>query len=379
MLVPLCFLSFTLGQVKSPTPGQPPATSQPPLSSKTSSGNKFEDNDSRRANYFKATDIQAEAANQDVSLSDGVVQGELTLRYDEEKSLTFRNVIFENDLNIDGIFGSINFDHCRFNRNVRLYVVRSPNLIIRSSEFLGSVTFNVDVTGFTLFECDFAKSVNLYGAKFGKTKGNAINITRITSKEPIQISWEQFGEKWLQDLISSRNLGDPEARESNIRHILTELEFWRDNFSRLGHKRDATEVLYQINEYVRVWVPELQPSRLERYAGLLLKWPSRFGTRPFRPLWLALVVICFFAVIYWIKDPFTEKDKTKPPTKPRRPLAIFALMYSIDTFVPAIDISRVREWGWELTPSYRWVAVAERLVGLLIVYAAAYSLTYYVL
>lgn len=54
-------------------------------------------------------------------------------------------------------------------------------------------------------------------------------------------------------------------------------------------------------------------------------------------------------------------------------------MYSVDTFLPVFDVTGVKEWGWQLLPSYRWVTVTERLLGLLILYSAAYSLTYYVL
>ncbi len=69
----------------------------------------------------------------------------------------------------------------------------------------------------------------------------------------------------------------------------------------------------------------------------------------------------------------------KPPTKPRTPRPLFSLMFSIESFIPILDVTGVKEWGWDLQPGYRWLAVVERLLGLLILYSAAYSLTYYVL
>ena len=371
ILIALYFVSVALGQAMSPVPIQSPSPN--PIGSRSAAASPTP---------IEGRDISEKPERgQDIRLSNGVVHEVYSLYDVSQTSLTFKNITFERDVKVDGIYQNIMFEDCHFKGNVQFYVVRSLTLTIRNCEFLGSVVFNMDVVGFTLRECDFSKTVNLYGAEFGKA--TAINITRNTTKEPIRILWSQFGEKWLRDLITSTNLGgnarqsDSTERQTNIRHVLTELEFWRENFDKLGHKRDATEVLYEINEYVRV--QGIQPRTLDYYLGFLLKWPSRFGTRPYRPLWLGLIVVLIFALLYWIKDPFTEKDKSKPPSKPRTPRSIFALMYSIDTFVPIFELTRVKDWGWEISPPYRWVAVVERLLGLLIFYAAAYSLTYYVL
>src|SRR5205085_9698512 len=58
---------------------------------------------------------------------------------------------------------------------------------------------NTDVISFTLRVCDFDKAPNLVGARFS----GPINITRLSTKEPIKIFWPQFGDKWLADLKGS--------------------------------------------------------------------------------------------------------------------------------------------------------------------------------
>src|SRR2546423_11045403 len=111
----------------------------------------------------------------------------------------------------------------------------------------------------------------------------------------------------------------------------------------------------------------------------LLSLPNGYGTSPYRPLWIGLLVICVFAVIFWMKDPFIPSDDEHPPKKSRNPLPLFSFMYSIDTFIPIIDVTKVKDWGWEVSSPCRWITVTERLLGLMVFYSAAYSLTYYVL
>jgi hypothetical protein len=328
----------------------------------------------------KAADIKKAYKDKKLlAVSDIAIDDNFDLNDSSEGTLTFRNVTFGDDLHLSGSYAQISFEHCLFKRNVDFYVVRSPILSLQNCEFAGAAKFNIDVSGFTLRECDFSKTVNLIGAKFPQGTNGAINITRLSTKEPLRIFWSQFGDKWLRDLKGAINLGDPYEQESNKRQVLSELEFWKDNFNRLGHPRDAAEVNYEINVFAREQGISIEPYTTNWWLAYVLSWPSRYGTRPYRPLWIGLAVILIFAVFYWVTDPFSEADPKNPPTKPRTPRPLFSLMYSIESFIPILDVTGVKHWGWDLQPSYRWLGLVERLLGLLILYSAAYSLTYYVL
>jgi hypothetical protein len=313
-----------------------------------------------------------------IDLSNAVIQKVTTLDDSTKQNLTFRNVTFEDDLLISGIYNQITFEHCHFKRNVDFYLVSTLSLTLRNSEFLGTVSLNLAVTGLTIRRCEFAKAVNLYGTRLDPTK-SVVNMTWLNTKEPIRVFWSQFGEKWLHDLkVGAYRLGDPTEKESNIRQVLAELEFWKDNFIRLGHLKDAAEVNYEIIAFTRENNITIEPRRADWWLSYLLSWPSRYGTRPYRPIWLALIVIVGFAVLFTIRDPFVAEDEKVIP-KPRYPRLLFSFMYSVDTFLPVFDVTGVKKWGWQLKSSYRWVGVIERLFGLLILYSAAYSLTFYVL
>lgn len=186
----------------------------------------------------------------------------------------------------------------RFKRNVDFYLVSTLILTMRHCEFFGAASFNLAVRGFTLRQSDFAKNVNLYGARFDPNS-SIVNMTWLTTKEPIRIFWTQFGEKWLCDLkTAAANLGDREEKESDIRQILAELEFWRDNFTKLGHRRDAAELNYEIITFARENNLSIDPRKTDWWLAYLLSWPSRYGTSPYRPLWLGLLVVCVFAVLF---------------------------------------------------------------------------------
>src|SRR5260370_509360 len=254
-----------------------------------------------------------------LTVSDVAIDDDFDLNDSGGGTLTFRNVIFGDDLHLSGSYTQISFEHCLFKRNVDFYVVRSPILTLRNCEFAGAAKFNIDVSGFTLRECDFSKAVNLTGAKLPQGTNGAINITRLSTKEPIRIFWSQFGDKWLRDLKGASNLGDPYQQQSNLRQILSELEFWKDDFNRLGHARDATEVNYEINVFVREQGISIEPYTTTWRLAYALSWPSRYGTRPYRPLWIGLAVILIFTIFYRITDQFTAADpKNRPSSHARR-------------------------------------------------------------
>ena len=56
---------------------------------------------------------------------------------------------------------------------------------------------------------------------------------------------------------------------------------------------------------------------------------------------------------------------------------VYALLYSLDTFVPLVDITGVKGWGCALSQQFRGLELAERLLGVIIASLAAYSVGSY--
>ncbi|HJR09054.1 MAG TPA: hypothetical protein VJ842_17475 [Pyrinomonadaceae bacterium] len=306
------------------------------------------------------------------------VKGTLNISGLPDREVIFTDAIFEEDVNVNGHVKSIKFDHCQFKQNVDFYELESDSLRISNCKFNGSVWFILNVRNFELRKCEFEKIVDFGNTDLQKT---SITMTRLISREPIRIDWAQFGDRWLEEMKNedALNLGGGDkayAQKRNLIDVQRELEFWRNNFSALGHERDANKVNYEINllgtEGVR-----LERGSIEWFEAKLFSLPNRYGTSPYRPLIAGLFVIVLFALIYLIADPFVPGEDKKSP-KPKKPLFLFSLMYSIDTFIPVIDVTKVRDWGWEMSPAYRWVTVTERLLGLVVFYSATYSLAYYI-
>src|SRR5262249_13906426 len=143
--------------------------------------------------------------------------------------------------------------------------------------------------------CYFGAGANLYGAQF---KG-PVNMTYLTSKEPIRVFWLQFQDHWLQDLEKSAvgkntELGS-EDLATKVREIVTELEFWKDNFNLLGHRSDAADVNFELIMFAGKY-HDLLDSKVPYWLTYVLSLPNGYGSRPFRPLWFGMAVICLFAV-----------------------------------------------------------------------------------
>ena len=105
-----------------------------------------------------------------------------------------------------------------------------------------------------------------------------------------------------------------------------------------------------------------------------------FGTRPYRPFWIALAVIALFALIYAVSRPFARSDPEKGAVS-IAPRPLFALMFSVDKFLP-VNATGIEEWGWDIAPDRRWIrwlANVESLLGFVITALAAFSVGSYLL
>jgi len=320
------------------------------------------------------------------------VEGLLHLPYDQKVySLVSENVIFNDGIDVSGqkgifVFNNTNFlgpvefylsdfeklyfYRCKFKDDVNFHSLESPIFRLNNSTFQGNAVFvNMRVGYLNLANVHFEKSVNFAGAVIDE-----LNPGRLRTNDPIQILWSQFGKKWLERTLSWALAPTGEEQKSRLRQIETSLQFWKRNFLTLGYRRDALIVNYEIIKIQRKYF--MKPVQVGWWASVLLGIPNGYGTNPYRPLWIGLIIIGIFAVIYWLGDPFLPQEDN--PRMPKTPLLIFSLLYSMDTFIPFIHITGVKSWGWRISPNYRWTEVLERVIGLAISSLAAYSIGYHV-
>jgi hypothetical protein len=180
--------------------------------------------------------------------------------------------------------------------------------------------------------------------------------------------------------------GSDYSEHSDFSEQVTEsqLLFWKNNFIGLGYVADARLVNYEI---IKLRRESMDPLSVEWVVTGLLGLPSGFGTKPYRPLWVSLIVVLAFSVLYWLGNAFAKdkedegdgKARSNKPARPVRPSFFFSLLYSIDTFVPLVAVTGVKEWGWKTSDEYRWIEVSERIFGLVLFGAAAYSVGTYVI
>jgi hypothetical protein len=83
-------------------------------------------------------------------------------------------------------------------------------------------------------------------------------------------------------------------------------------------------------------------------------------------------MIFLFGFVYWFADPF---QPVRSDALAKKPLFLFSLLYSLDSFVPVVNVSGVKEWGWVVANEYRWLVLIERVLGLTTSVLAAYSIS----
>lgn len=136
---------------------------------------------------------------------------------------------------------------------------------------------------------------------------------------------------------------------------------------------DATQVHFaRIRVQRSQWTP-LSPKWTLSYLPQLY---NSYGTRPWQPALVGLLVILGFAVAYQTGSAFVQ-DADAKVVLPREPTWLHSLMFTADTFVPVLTISGVRDWGWRTGAGWRWVEVAERIAGAALTALATVSLVTY--
>ena len=316
------------------------------------------------------------------------IKDKFEIPYEQKTTnLQFHNITFEKGLDISGnkgnlsIYNSVfkdtaefylsNFEdfHCEsciFDKDANFHSIEAKSFWLNKSVFNEHAIFvSVIVDGlFNLADVSFEKTVDFSGAVIG-----TLNPIRVRSNQPINILWEQFGDAWLADFYSWALVVEAEEQISRLRQIEMALQFWRKNFQQIGLKKDELIANRELITLRRKYF--IGHMSVEWWASFLLGLPSSYGTSPFRPFVVGFFIIVIFGVIYRIKDPYF---KNKDIVLEKRPKLLFSILYSLDTFIPFIDITGIKEWGWVIKGEYRWLEVFERILGLTISSLAAYSL-----
>jgi hypothetical protein len=112
-------------------------------------------------------------------------------------------------------------------------------------------------------------------------------------------------------------------------------------------------------------------------GSVVRELPNRYGTEPYLPIIFGLIVILVCGVVYWLANPFVPAADP-PRTRSKSPRFFFAMLYSVETFVPILKVTGIKDWGWVIKDSaWRWLEAFEGLAGGLLTILAAYSLSVY--
>ena len=284
-------------------------------------------------------------------------------------------------------FETLECDGCVFEDAAIFHSVDATAMTMRGTRFEGDAVFvdlavagTLDLTG-ARFEGD----VDLTGARLG-----GLDITGMTTGEPIQIGWDQFGDAWLDERVAWATGGDLTDLPAHLREILTpsddevrsrlqqietSLRFWRSNFEDLGRDRDARTVYRELVELRQTHA--LEWTDWEKWEAWFKGLGSAYGTEPYRPLVIAAVLVVGFAVVYRAADPFVETACGEGIGRGKK--TMFSFFYSVDAFVPFAVVTGVKDWEWQFKRDVRWVVVFERVLGAIFTVLIAYNVGSYLL
>jgi hypothetical protein len=295
------------------------------------------------------------------------------LREGDKASASIENGTFKRQVDFYGgpEFASFECTSCVFSGFVYWHSLQADSLDLLRSVFEDDVILAAaNIKDFNLADAAFRRELDLSGASIAD-----FNTTRIRASEPILTGWSELGgDRWAEDRLDWARYDEGSGQRP--KQVEAEFRFWKRNFADIGDKPAELKANYYLIKLNREL--EFDPTHLDWWAAVILGGPSAFGTKPFRPLLIAAVLVALFAIVYWVGDCFRDKDHPDKRLRGRtRPL--FATFFSLDTFIPVIKLSGVDDWEWRLHGGWRWLGVAEKVFGVLLTAAAAYSVgTYFV-
>jgi uncharacterized protein YjbI with pentapeptide repeats len=291
-------------------------------------------------------------------------------------SLKAGQVTFDGRVQFSGRFfndqGKLELTDSTFSRP-SVFAGNFTTLECTGCEFKSTATF----TDATIERLDLTDAVFDEPPDFSHARLGAAELPCFRGK-PLYITWSQLDRAWLQrklDRAGGTGSGESFGPALGYQQLKNALLCWRDNLNAIGFQRDATEVHRAAvliardhldskpsTAWVFAWAPELIDG---------------WGTRPWQPF----VVGAGFVIVYFIAFATMSSyfEEAKPDPVAREPIVVFAFFYSVETFIPILKVTGVKDWGWRTKGPARWVEVSEAFVGAILSALAAYSFAAHVL
>lgn len=296
-----------------------------------------------------------------VTFTGRVTLGDNGRTEEKQPDVRIREAVFGGPVTLFGRFGELEIVDSAFRDDVSLRGSVVQLLYLNSSTFSSSADLSaMRVHVLKLEDTSFKETADFSASEFDE-----LTAHRVKATSPIVITWSQFGRRWTEKF----------KRTANPHEVEATLFFWRRNFADLGRVRDAREVDVEIIKLRREKFMNWRD--LDWWFAYGLEPWNRFGTRPYRPVWIGALLIGLYAVLYAVFLPFRRtagRDETS-----EHPPRFFGVLFSIENFVPIVTVSDVKDWGWEPRPSWRGVVASQRVLGFAVTALAAYSIGSYVL
>jgi hypothetical protein len=263
-------------------------------------------------------------------------------------------------------FDTLDCTNCTFDRDADFHSLYVKRMLLDWAVFKGAAGFiamNLDGP-LSLRDVRFEKTVSFAGASLEEFEG-----ARLQAAQPIVISWSQFGNEWAarrRAFVFGLKSGN--NRDAHAAQLREEFRFWRRNFEELGLEEDAREANYALVKLERR--EDFVVYKLNTYAPYVLALASGYGTDPYRPFWVAVGAIILFGFIFWPIGFQELGPNGRIIAVPGRYWLPFGMAFSVQTFVPFLKVSGMKEW--ELRRLW-WLAPTESVIGVIVFGVAAYS------
>jgi hypothetical protein len=288
----------------------------------------------------------------------------------------FKETVFGGPVNFRlDRFDQLECSDCTFREIFDASSARAQNMFFRGSRFESAALFSyVEVAGvLDVSSSHFAGFADFTGASFDE-----LRMTLLSTSQPIQIRWGDFGDHWLDQRLREALAASPADQRWLFNQLDLDLRFWQQNFNALGQGRDAREV-YQVRvelqkDYFLDW------NDWEKWEALVKGAGTGYGTEPYRALLIVLVIVCWFTVVYRLNDPFVRAEgSSQDAAIDRWNKTLFAFLYSVDAFVPFAIVTGAKDSGWVIRGRRRWAVIVERIIGSFATILLAYNVGAYLL
>lgn len=267
-----------------------------------------------------------------------------------------------------GDFQSFECELCRIDGDLVLGSHSAQLVELLSSSGQGAISLRGRIDQFVAPNVRFEQPVDIESARLSRL------YFPCRRSQTVYVRWEQLRLAWLEPIVAG--LDRQKDERAVAQRLRREAQCWRDDLKANGRESDARHANHaaiQLNRdhVLRKW------TSLDWWAAWILELPTSYGTAPWRLLLVSIGLIVLCAVVYAVVDPFEREGDAAP--RPKNPLPLFSLLFSIETFVPVLQVTGVKDWGWHIgTSRLRWLEAFEGLLGGVLLLLAGYSLASYV-